>query len=78
MTNDIIKAKAAQGQGDKHEKPDAEQRGSWMPPTSGAFHTFMGLDAKRDEKVIKRTVHATTSDVPQWLNWSEKAITWNR
>ena len=60
----------------ERDKPDAEQQGPRMPPTSGAFHTFVGLDTKRDEKVVKRAVHATAPDVPQWLNWSEQAITW--
>ena len=71
MTDNIVKAKAAANQGGDRDKPDAEQQGPRMPPTSGAFHTFVGLDTKRDEKIVKRAVHATAPDVPQWLNWSE-------
>ena len=58
MTKDIVKTKATEDQGGDHDKPDAEQRGPGMPPTSEAFHTFVGLDTKLDEKVIRCTVNA--------------------
>ena len=78
MTNDIIKAKAAQGQGDDHDKAQRREALIWDASDQRAFHTFVGLDTKRDEKVIKCTVHATGPDVPHWLNWSDHAITYTR
>ena len=31
-------------------------------------HTFVGFDSKREEKVIRRAVHATLPDMPHWLD----------
>ena len=59
----IVKAKAAANQDGDRDKPGAEQQGPRMPPTSGAFHTFVGLDTKHDEKVIMRIIHATVLNV---------------
>ena len=67
-TAEIIKVKTnakkrASGGADNDEQ-------SGMPPTAGFMsHTFAGLDSKREEKVIRRAVHATLPYVPQWLNW---------
>ena len=57
-TKDIIKAKAVGNQGGDRDKPDVEKPGPGMPPTSGAFHTFVGFDSKSEKKVVKHTVHA--------------------
>ena len=77
-TAEIVKAKT----GAKKRAPDGDDDGEQqqgMPPTAGFMgHTFVGLDSRREEKVIRRAVHATLPDVPQWLDWSEQPITWSR
>ena len=63
-TAEIVKAKT----GAKKRAPDGEDDGEQqqgMPPTAGFMgHTFVGLDSRREEKVIRRAVHATLPDVP--------------
>ena len=65
---ELLKAKAAKGDNNNGDK-DADEGG--MPRAVGTFHTFTGLETRREEKIVRRAVNATAPDVPQWLNWSE-------
>jgi hypothetical protein len=46
----------------------------------GAFHTFTGVDNRRERKVLACAiaVNAVAIDIPRWLNWSDQTITWSR
>jgi hypothetical protein len=46
----------------------------------GSLHTFIGVDNRREKKVLARTIviHAAAIDAPRYLNWSEQDITWSR
>ena len=49
------------------------------PKTKATFVIFKGLDGdKRSRKLRIREMNATVPVVPQWLNGSETAITWDR
>ena len=67
--------------GGKPNDKDAGQQppaGNGFPEHKGALHTFVSFNSRREEKLIKRAVHATLPPVPQYLNWSEQPITWSR
>ena len=60
---------------DADKQPPA---GNGFPENKGALHTFVSFSSHREEKLIKRAVHATVPPVPQYLNWSEQPIIWSR
>ena len=65
----------------KHDDKDADKQppaGNGFPEKKGALHTFVNFSSRREEKLIKRDVHATVPLVPQYLNWSEQPVTWSR
>ena len=42
------------------------------------MHTFLGTPSVQQEKAALRELNATVPAVPQYLNWSEVPITWDR
>src|SRR5664279_6624553 len=42
------------------------------------MHTFLATPSVQAEKAALRELNATVPAVPQYLNWSEAAITWDR
>src|SRR3954470_4398724 len=47
---------------------------------AGSLHTFIGLDNRRDKKVLTRAVsgNAVTTNTPLSLNWPEQPTAWSR
>jgi hypothetical protein len=48
------------------------------PKRDGVLMIFRGLDSRTSRKLRDREVKATTPAVPQWLNWSEMAVSFDR
>ena len=61
------------------EKPDVGGK-SQNPyeKKKGVFHTFLGTPTAKAQKSALRALNATVPKVPQYVNWSEKSILWDR
>src|SRR5664279_3908453 len=63
--------------GGSAESPKAK-KGKKFPEKAESMHTFLGTPSVRQEKAALCELNATVPAVPQYLNWSEVPITWDR
>jgi len=61
------------------EQPEQEQKkGAKFPRVQESMVTFLATRSAKKEKAVWRELNATMPAVPQYLNWSEIPITWDR
>ena len=61
---------------DEEPKPVRKERK--YPKVHGQLVHFLGTPSAKEEKAEMRELNAIVPDVPQYLDWSEKPITWDR
>ena len=60
------------------EDPKPPRREKKYPKVKQSLVCFLGTPTAKEEKAELRELNATVPDVPQYLNWSEAPITWDR
>ena len=58
--------------------PKPPRKDKKFPNVQGSLVCFLGTPSAKEEKAELRELNATVPDVPQYLNWSEMPITWDR
>jgi hypothetical protein len=60
------------------EEPKLMRKERKYPKVHGQLVCFLGTPSAKEEKAEMRELNATVPDVPQYLDWSEEPITWDR
>jgi len=60
------------------EQPKPPRKEKKYPKVHGQLVCFLGTPSAKEEKAELRELNATMPAVPQYLNWSEMPITWDR
>ena len=60
------------------EDPKPARREKKYPKFKQSLVCFLGTPTAKEEKAELRELNATVPDVPQYLDWSEAPITWDR
>lgn len=76
---EIEKAKRANGGSKNHDGANKDANNAF-DEDHGSLHTFIGIDDKRDKKVLARAVavNSVAASAIRYLNWSEQPITQSR
>jgi hypothetical protein len=63
---------------DEGEPAPKAQGKKLYPIRKESFHTFLGTESMKARKAALHELNATVPSVPQYLDWSQTAITWDR
>jgi hypothetical protein len=56
----------------------AKSKNPFDKKSAATYHTFLGRPTAKAKKSAMQTLNATLPQVPQYVKWSEKPITWTR
>jgi hypothetical protein len=81
MKRFLIRGASSGGKKGGPKPPPEQDGGDEFPKADACLMIFGGptaLEGRRQQKVVTRAVHAVEPAVPQYLRWSEEAITFDR